>query len=42
MGFSVFHVASGAIHLVLLFAVVGMIARFLRGRTSRTPGPLYR
>jgi hypothetical protein len=32
LGFTVFHVASGAIHILLLLAVVGVIAHLLRGR----------
>jgi Family of unknown function (DUF5670) len=34
MGFTVFHVAGGAIHLLLLLAVVGVIAHFMRARTG--------
>lgn len=32
MGFSVFHVAGGLIHLLLLFAVIALILHFVRGR----------
>jgi hypothetical protein len=31
MGFSVFHVAGGLIHLVLVFAVIALILHFVRG-----------
>jgi hypothetical protein len=30
LGFAVFHVAGGAIHLLLLLAVAGVIVHFLR------------
>jgi hypothetical protein len=42
LGFAVFHVAGGAIHLLLLLAVVGIIVHLVRG--SRTGGarPLAR
>jgi hypothetical protein len=30
-GFAVFHVASGAIHILIILAVVGLIAHFVRG-----------
>jgi hypothetical protein len=33
-GFTVFHVASGLIHLLLLFAVVSLVLHFVMG--SRT------
>jgi len=36
LGFAVFHVAGGAIHLLLLLAVVGIIVHFVRA--SRTGG----
>ena len=36
-GFVVFHVASGAIHLLLLLAVVGVIAHVLRGHGGASP-----
>ena len=32
LGFTVFHVASAAIHILLILAVVGVIAHFMRGR----------
>ena len=35
LGFTVFHVASSAIHILLILAVVGVIAHFVRG-TART------
>jgi len=31
LGFTVFHVASAAIHILLILAVVGLIAHFVRG-----------
>lgn len=31
LGFTVFHVASAAIHILLILAVVGVIAHFMRG-----------
>lgn len=34
LGFTVFHVASGAIHILLLLAVVGVIVHLLRGRAA--------
>ncbi len=34
MGFSVFHVAGGLIHLLLLFAVIALILHFVRGRRT--------
>ena len=33
LGFSVFHVAGGLIHLLLIFAVIALILHFVRGRT---------
>jgi hypothetical protein len=36
LGFVVFHVASSAIHLLLVLAIVGIIVHFVRG--SRTGG----
>ena len=35
MGWTVFHVASGLIHLLLVFAVIALIMHFVRG-TRRT------
>ena len=32
MGFTVFHVASGAIHLLVVLAIVSLIVHFVRGR----------
>lgn len=32
MGFAVFHVASGAIHLLVVLAIVSLIVHFVRGR----------
>lgn len=34
LGFSVFHVAGGLIHLLLLVAVVVILMRFLQGRRT--------
>jgi hypothetical protein len=34
LGFSVFHVASGAIHILLIVAVVALIVHFVRGRRA--------
>ncbi|MEO6773870.1 MAG: lmo0937 family membrane protein [Kofleriaceae bacterium] len=31
LGFAVFHVASAAIHILLILAVVGVIAHFVSG-----------
>ena len=43
LGFTVFHVASGAIHLLLVLAVIGLVVHFVRGRgASAGAGPLYR
>jgi Family of unknown function (DUF5670) len=36
LGLSVFHVAGGLIHLLLLFAVISLILHFVRGRASTT------
>ncbi len=40
LGFAVFHVASAAVHVLLILAVIGLIAHFVRGRG--TPAPLAR
>ena len=32
MGFTVFHVASGAIHLLVVLAIVSLIVHFVRRR----------
>lgn len=42
LGFTVFHVASAAIHILLALAVVGVIAHFVRGTgsTGRPAGRL--
>jgi len=38
LGFSVFHVASAAIHLLVVLAVVALIVHFVQGRrTGRGP-----
>jgi hypothetical protein len=34
LGFTVFHVASSAIHILIILAVIGLIAHLLRGRTA--------
>ena len=34
LGFTVFHVASGAIHVVLVIALVVAIVHFLQGRRA--------
>ena len=34
LGFTVFHVTSGAIHTLLLLAVIGVIVHLLRGRAA--------
>jgi hypothetical protein len=34
LGFTVFHVASGAIHILLLVAVVVAIVHFVQGRRA--------
>jgi hypothetical protein len=33
LGFTVFHVASGLIHLLLIVAVVALVMHFVRGRS---------
>lgn len=35
-GFTVFHVASGAIHLLIIVAVIAAIAHFVRGGDGTT------
>lgn len=34
LGFVAFHVASGLIHLLLLFAVISIVIHFFRGRST--------
>jgi hypothetical protein len=34
LGFSVFHVASGFIHILLIIAVISLILHFVRGRKA--------
>lgn len=34
LGFTVFHVASAAIHVLLVLAVVGVIVHLVRGHSS--------
>ena len=36
LGFTVFHISSFAIHVLVLLAVVSVIVHFVRGRTTRT------
>jgi hypothetical protein len=36
LGLSVFHVAGGFIHILLIVAVIALIMHFVRGRTSST------
>jgi hypothetical protein len=42
MGFAVFHVAGGAIHLLLVLAVVGVIIHFMRASRAGGARPLVR
>jgi hypothetical protein len=35
-GFAVYHVASGAIHLLLLLALVAVVVHFIRAARART------
>jgi Family of unknown function (DUF5670) len=37
VGFTVFHVASAAIHVLLALAVVGVIAHLVRGPADHKP-----
>lgn len=34
LGFTAFHIAGGAIHLLLILAVIALIAHFFRGRSA--------
>jgi hypothetical protein len=34
MGFLVFHVAGGLIHLLLIVAMISLVMHFVRGRTA--------
>lgn len=34
LGLSVFHVAGGLIHILLILAVVALVMHFVRGRTT--------
>ncbi|MEO7670294.1 MAG: lmo0937 family membrane protein [Polyangia bacterium] len=36
LGFTVFHVASGAIHLLVVLAIASLIFHFVRGRGTRS------
>lgn len=35
LGFTVFHVASAAIHLLILLAIVAIVVHFVRGARTR-------
>jgi hypothetical protein len=35
-GFTIFHVASAAIHLLVLLAIVSLVFHLVRGRAART------
>jgi len=35
-GFTVYHVASGAIHLLLVLAIISVVVHFVRGTRSVT------
>jgi Family of unknown function (DUF5670) len=35
-GFTLFHVASAAIHILILLAVISLIVHFVQGRSART------
>jgi hypothetical protein len=34
LGFAMFHVAGGLIHLLLILAVISIVMHFVRGRTA--------
>lgn len=34
LGFAMFHVAGGLIHILLLVAVISLVMHFVRGRTT--------
>ncbi len=40
LGYFAFHVASGAIHVLLLVAAVGLVIHFVRGRGGSRQHPL--
>jgi hypothetical protein len=40
LGFSVFHVASAALHILIVLAVVALIAHFVTGRNVGGRGTL--
>jgi len=42
LGFAVFHIAGGAIHVLLLLAVVGIIVHLVRAGRSGGERPLVR
>jgi hypothetical protein len=35
LGLSVFHVAGGLIHILLIVAVISLVLHFVRGRSSK-------
>ena len=35
LGFSVFHVASASLHILIVLAVVALIVHFVQGRSGR-------
>jgi len=37
LGFSVFHVASAALHILIVLAVVALIVHFVQGRGTLAP-----
>ena len=36
LGFGLFHVASAAIHLLVVLALISVVLHFVRGRSTRT------
>jgi hypothetical protein len=36
LGFTVFHVASGMIHILLVLAIISLVLHFIRGGAART------
>ena len=36
LGFTVFHVASGAIHILVVLAIISLVFHFIRGSGART------
>jgi hypothetical protein len=37
LGFGVYHVTTGAIHILLVLAVVALVLHFVRGVSRRSP-----